>query len=88
VAITTSVTRAIAVAEKAAAAATEIASKPSVTVENKPQVVVQDNSQVKTLEGQRYFEQQTVESIRKALDQNSLGLKVRIEQIAKGAVRA
>jgi hypothetical protein len=49
------------------------------SIQYSPQVVVQDASVVKTPEGQRAFQKETVKNIYQALDQNAEGLARRIE---------
>ena len=60
--------------------------QPAVTITNAPQVQIVDNSVVRTVEGQKRFERETVSAVEKALDQNARGLESRIERIARRAV--
>jgi hypothetical protein len=46
---------------------------------NRPTIVVNDNAAIKTPEGVREFNKQTVEGIYKALDQNAQGLATRVK---------
>jgi len=52
-------------------------------ITNAPQVQIVDQSVVRTVEGQKRFEAETVGAIERALDQNSRGLESRIERIAR-----
>jgi len=57
----------------------------SVQVTNAPTVQIVDNSIVRTVEGQKRFERDTVSAVERALDQNARGLESRIERIARRA---
>jgi hypothetical protein len=78
-------TSSASVADVEAAVARVISKIQTVQVTNAPQVQIVDNSVVRTVEGQKRFERESVAAIERALDQNARGLESRIERIARRA---
>jgi hypothetical protein len=64
----------------------EAASKPSVNVTYAPTVQIQDNSLVRTVEGQKRFERETVGVVTEALRQGNSGLEEQIARIVRREV--
>jgi hypothetical protein len=74
------------VADVEAAVKRAVSTIQPVQITHAPTVQIVDQSIVRTVEGQKRFERETVQAVERALDQNARGLESRIERIARRAV--